>query len=211
MDQEAEIRDKLNSIPVSSLESIAKSGRIKGYTKKRKSELVEKILPRWDFVKDDFEREYKAVKKAREEASAQRTNKGTVTKLMKQWGKNLQEGDEVDLIFHIDHGHHMGCNGEPWSSTAEIKARGVIKGFDDGGNINVTTTQVGSVAMLRKPEYTPKVGATYSLGFHPRSDLGCKNFTMPRYSRVACSYALNMVTPFDEDPVYKEDSKRIVQ
>lgn len=203
----AAVRQKLSILKLSTLEEYARrSCKVKGFTKQKKDVLVEKCLAIWgSHIESKYNGELEKLTNERKSSTTQRTTKVTVTRKMKEWGMKLEKDAEVDLICKVHHNYGTNGGGELDWSTASIKVKGIVQKVE-GGIITVETTEIVSPTNgLISPDRLPKVEEIYDLTFQTAE----RKYYDVSYIPCFSGSRFTLVTPFDDDPVYKDSVNRI--
>lgn len=195
---------QLHQLSIPALIGLAQKNGIRGVTKKKKDDVIKVIASRWDLIKDQIPQLLEEKNKNAQITTEKRSEKGKITKLMKDWGFELRKGSHVIIRFNIGYNPHMGDNGEPIENYAHLRAEGEVFGIrQDSILVKLTSSQTTDA--LNSPLASPKIGACYEFFWRGRQMLAKDYYTMPKFHTSGSYFSAKLVTPYDEHPVYKED------
>lgn len=196
----------LNRLAIPLLIRLAKSNNIKGVSNKKKQDVVKLIASRFPLIKDQIPALMEEQLKNMQIATEKRIVKGNLTRKMKEWGFDHRCKERVDIIFSIHYNSYMGENGEIADYHCYIKAKGDVNEVREG-SIVVKITSTQSTAGLDRPQYSPKVGSYHEFSWRGREMLAQDYYTMPMFCSRGRDYCAKIITPYDEDSLYKDDKK----
>jgi hypothetical protein len=198
------IREKLGLLKASTLGDLARKNSVKGFTKKKKAELIDKLVPHWDKIRREYEGLATQKRTEQEAAVKQRTAKAKVTKKMKSWAASLTKGKGVDLCLDMHCNHHMNDGGEPTWDVKILPAKGeVVEVGTTPGKVDFVTVRLTDATFpkgMNCKVRLPLLAETTRLVFHPseKKFYISDEFTTPTFK----ANGLRLVTPYDDDPVY---------
>jgi hypothetical protein len=190
-------QDLITSLPMKNLTKYAGKLNLKGYSKLKRTALLQLILDNWDGSLDSsLQEDLLAQEEIKLKAQGSRTARTRITEQLKKWVSETLDQD-VSLGFPVITGTRVGSDMEVNSIHGTV-----------AGKIKVSfaskTKVVGKVVSIdQQHQKLPSVGETLTFEYTKAIPASTVRGTKPTF--YCEQYSAHIVTPYDQDRVYVGD------